>query len=415
MFKRPVVFSSLLLILILLISCLPKARTDVRPSFQFSGDEERPLPVDQSKLAWVDRHGRIRTYEQTQKALLGIMDKGGASGLSIVLKQGRDYSNNPSVYTFYLGVEDPENRKPIEALTVFRADRLGQPVIAYIVMMLATYEYLDLDRPLYKYLPKSAIANSPYQDILSDPRFKRLTARRILSHQSGLVNSRLARPEKKLAFTSSPGTGFQYSDEGYGFLRFVLEKRFDTSLNELARSCVFEPFGMKRTSFVREPRFEGHIATAAGGDSIMESPASTVLSTFFTNASDYARFLWSIRLENPYLSREAYMSFIISPAISIRSPSILEPARCQDNQVLPPKLSWCLGWGTYHIPRVELGFCSFIGQRDHGMESYATTFGAQNSTAITIFVVSKSHDSCTPMILRELLGEMETPLLWLGF
>ena len=415
MVKRPFVFISMFFALILIISCLPKARTDIKPSFQASEDEKRILSVDQSEWSWVDRKGKIRTFEQVQKVFLEIMKENGISGLSIVLKQGENWSNNPSAYTFDLGFEDPETRKPIDTMTVFQADRLGQPVIAYIVMKLVTDEQLDLDRPLYKYLPKSAIDNSPYQNVQRDPRYKRLTARRILSHQSGLVNSRLTHPEKKLTFVASPGKGFRYSDEGYGFLQYVLEQKFGRSLNDLAKSIVYDPLDMRRTSFIREPRFEGHIASTQSGGSHENSPSSPKPRAFYTNASDYVRFMWTARVEDPYLSRETYMSYIIYPAVSIRSPSILEPPRSEGSPTLPPKLSWCLGWGTYQIPRVILGACSFIGQRNQGMESYATIYDSQKSTAITIFVASYSQKSFTPRILQELLGEMETPLSWLGF
>jgi len=373
------------------------------------------LPVDKSEWSWVDRQGKIRNFEQTQKVLLEIMDESGVSGLSIVLKQGKNWSNNPSVYTLDLGVEDPKTRKPIDAMTVFQADRLGQPVVAYIVMKLVTDEQFDLDRPLNKYLPNSAFDNSPYQDVLGDSRYKRLTARRILSHRSGLANSRLTHPEKKLTFIASPGKGFLYSDEGYGFLQFVLEQRFGKSLNELAKSYVFNPLGMKRTSFVREPHFEGHVATVAGTEPYVNSSTSAMPWTFITNASDYTRFMWVVRLENLHLSHETYMSYIIYPEVSIRSPLIFEPPHSEGSPTLPPKLSWCLGWGTYQIPRVMLGICSFIGQRNQGMESYATIYESEKSTALTIFVASNSQHSCTATILRELLGEMETPLSWLGF
>jgi CubicO group peptidase (beta-lactamase class C family) len=415
MVKRPVVFTSLSLVIILVISCLPKARTGSRPSSQASEDEKLILPVDRSEWTWVDRQGKIRTFAYAQKALLEIMKENGISGLSIVLKQGENWSNNPSVYTFDLGVEDPETRKSIDAMTVFQADRLGQPVVAYIVMMLVTRKQFDLDRPLYKYLPKSAIDNSPYQDVQRDPRYKRLTARRILSHQSGLANSRLTLPEKKLTFVASPGKGFRYSDEGYGFLQYVLEQKFGRSLNDLAKYLVYDPLDMRRTSFIREPRFEGHIATAQGGGPCENSPSSPMPRAFYTNASDYTRFIWTARTENPYLSYETFMPFIIYSEVLIRSPSILEHPRSGGSPTLPPKLAWCLGWGTYQIPRVILGACSFIGQRNHGMESYATIYESQKSTAITIFVALNSQKSGTPRILRGLLGEMETPLSWLGF
>jgi CubicO group peptidase (beta-lactamase class C family) len=378
-------------------------------------DDQSKLPPNQSEWSWVNRQGKTQTIEQTRNILQKIMEENGISGVSIVIKQGEKWSQSPCLYVLDIGVEDPVSGKAIDANTVFLADRLGQPIIAYIVLRLVTNGQFVLDRPLYKYLPRSPSSSSPYQDLMEDARYKRLTARLILSHQSGLTDSRLTHPEKRLTFEASPGKGFRYSDEGFGFLQYVLEQKFGKSFNDLAKSLVFDPLGMKQTSFIREPRFEGHIAAGAVAGPDSDKSVTKMSGTFITNASDFTKFMWTVRLENPSLSYETYMSHIIYPEVSIRSPSILEAPRYKDHLTLPPKLSWCLGWGIYQIPRVMLGICSFIGQRNQAIESYAMIYEAEKSTAITIFVASYSQHSYTARILRELLGEMETPLSWLGF
>ena len=49
---------------------------------------------------------------------------------------------------------------------------------------------LDLDKPLYEYLPNP--------DIKNDERYKKITSRIVLSHRSGFPNWRDSYPEKKL-------------------------------------------------------------------------------------------------------------------------------------------------------------------------------------------------------------------------
>ena len=56
----------------------------------------------------------------------------------------------------------------------------------------------------------------------------------------------------------------------------------------------------------------------------------------------------------------------------------------------------------------------FIGDRLHGIECYATLF-LSFRTALTIFVVGNEQHSVTSLILREIIGDIETPLTWLGF
>jgi CubicO group peptidase (beta-lactamase class C family) len=57
-----------------------------------------------------------------------------------------------------------------------------------------------------------------------------------LSHQSGFPNWRA---NNKLHFEFEPGTKFQYSGEGYEYLREALEHKFNKSLAELYNSVLF--------------------------------------------------------------------------------------------------------------------------------------------------------------------------------
>ncbi|MEO7138224.1 MAG: serine hydrolase domain-containing protein [Gemmatimonadales bacterium] len=79
----------------------------------------------------------------------------------------------------------------------------GLAVFAYAVLRLADAGYLDLDRPLYDYLPIADANNS---------RMKWVTPRHVLSHTTGLPNWRQQlSPLEPLA---DPGKEFSYSGGG---------------------------------------------------------------------------------------------------------------------------------------------------------------------------------------------------------
>lgn len=378
-----------------------------------SQDSERNLTqgaADSSRMSWTTLGGEERNYEKTRDVLIRIMQKYGIPGISVVLTQQESRRKQAQTLIYFLGVEDPDTGKPMDGNTVFSAGRLGQPVFAYMVMKLLTGRRFDIDIPLHKYLPKPIPDYQDYHDLRGDSRYKRLTASRILSHQSGLVNSRLTNPEHRLTFEADPGKGFRYSEEGYRLLQFVLEQRFGRSLNDLAEIVAFDRLSMKDSSFIFQSRFEGHLAKPIKPEDFSENNASDKSETFFTTAKDYNSFIWTVLYKGGTLDLGICAPYF-RPEVSVFSPTILEPPIPKEQLTIPKKLSWCLGWGTYHISQ-DMAY--FIGDRLHGIECYATLF-LSSMTAVTLFVAGNEQHSVTSLILREIIGDIETPLTWLGF
>ena len=76
-----------------------------------------------------------------------------------------------------LGVRSAGVAAAVDSETIFEAASLSKPVFASAVLRLAAEKGLDLDRPLDQIVP-----------LASDPRAKRITARHVLRHSSGLQN-----------------------------------------------------------------------------------------------------------------------------------------------------------------------------------------------------------------------------------
>ena len=121
-----------------------------------------------------------------------------------------------------MGYASKEQELPVTNTTIFEAASLSKPVFAYFVMKYVDEGKLDLDKPLYEYLP--------YEDIAYDERYKQITARMVLSHSSGFPNWRNNHPENKLFIKFDPGTDYMYSGEGYMYLSKVLKHIDQTNL-----------------------------------------------------------------------------------------------------------------------------------------------------------------------------------------
>lgn len=108
------------------------------------------------------------------------------------------------------------------------------------VMKLVNNGEWDLDNPLYPYHID--------EDVINDPRHKKITARDVLTQRSGFVNWRWNHPTGKLTFDFDPGTTFNYSGEGMEYLRQAIEKKYSTTIDHIADSVLFRPALMKNTS-----------------------------------------------------------------------------------------------------------------------------------------------------------------------
>jgi CubicO group peptidase (beta-lactamase class C family) len=183
------------------------------------------------------------------------------------------------------GVRSTETDPPIMEDSVFEAESLSKPVVAWIALQLIEEGVLDLDQPLAEIVP--------WSDAASDIRYERITTRMALTHTSGFPNFR--RPGGSLSILYEPGAYFTYSGEGFLFLQHVMEAVTYSSLEELARKYVFEPFDMTSSSFLWQSDYGsriavGHTDMGMALDKFVPQSANAAIG-LHTTAGDYARFM----------------------------------------------------------------------------------------------------------------------------
>jgi len=165
---------------------------------------------------------------------------------------------------------------------------------------------LSLDEPVYKYHVDP--------DIVSDPRAKNLTVRIILSHQTGFSNWRGNNEDGKLSFDFDPGTKYQYSGEGFDYLKKVLENKFNKSLRQLADELIFAPLEMYNTDFVWNERYEPRFAkwhTEKGGEIYPTKKHTTASGAddLLTTIGDYSKFVAYV-IKGAGLSKELFEEIV---------------------------------------------------------------------------------------------------------
>jgi CubicO group peptidase (beta-lactamase class C family) len=249
----------------------------------------RPYTLIAAALAFVAAESRAQTtitspYPDTAalaRDLPGLLRVSGVPGLSIAVVR-----KDQVIWTGAFGTVNDSAKRPLDSATVFEAASLSKPVFAYLVLRLAGRGELDLDRPLVEMLE--------YRRLSQDERYRRITARRVLSHATGLPN--WGGDTLRLAF--EPGTDYGYSGEGFVFLQKALERVTGRSLEELARREVFGPLGMTRSSFVWQERFAGDAAWATSWlwrvAPVNRYTEGNAAYSLVTTAGDYARFVAAV-------------------------------------------------------------------------------------------------------------------------
>ncbi|MCR5301384.1 MAG: serine hydrolase [Lachnospiraceae bacterium] len=156
----------------------------------------------------------------------GKQDKYGINNYSVV------YSNN--------GIVEYQNSGAgTDVQTVYELGSNGKTVAAYVALRMVDEGMLDLEDKIYPYLDENLRTD--------DPRLQEITLKELLCHTAGFSPSYELGIDKKIY--SDPGTEFRYSGVGYIYLQNVIENAGGVTMDQAASKYVFEPMGMKNSTF----------------------------------------------------------------------------------------------------------------------------------------------------------------------
>ena len=236
--------------------------------------------------------------EKAQSNLRAVATREGRAEINAHVAQWLKESDVPSVAVAYI-----ENRKiawtavygeqspgvAATKKTLYNMASLTKPITAETILRLASAGKLSLDESM-----------SPFwvdPDIKDDPQSKLLTPRLCLSHQTGFANwRRMTGGVLKIRW--KPGTQTGYSGEGYNYVGRFAEKKLGKAFDALAQEMVFDPIGMKDTSYTAKDWYSGRLAVPHGPKG--EKPFDAVATTWNgadlvrTTIGDYAKFVVSV-------------------------------------------------------------------------------------------------------------------------
>ncbi|WP_121808508.1 serine hydrolase [Mucilaginibacter kameinonensis] len=203
------------------------------------------------------------------------------------------------------------NGQPAPKAMLFEVASVTKVVFATLVLKLVQDGKWNLDEPLCNYYIDSEVASNVYS--------KKLTTRHVLSQQSGFDNWRWMNASGKLTFNFEPGTKFNYSGEGFEYLRLAIEHRFHKSLAKLSDSLLFRPLHMNSTSHEWDGKKDFALYSGmydAEGKEIVKndySVQSSAAAGLTTTVNDMSKFAIEV-LNGAHLSGKLYKEMVSKQA-----------------------------------------------------------------------------------------------------
>ena len=271
---------------------------------------------------------------------------------------------------------------PVSINSIYKVASLTKPITALVTLKIVETGKWNLDEPLENYYVDPDIKNSPF--------LHKLTTRAVLSQQSGFPNWRYLRNDRKLVFEFEPGTKFQYSGEGFEYLRKALEKKFNKTLEQLANEFLFTPLGMTDTHYnwtknTDESRYAVESDTLGLPLKFEKWFTANAAANLLTTIDDYAKFLIDI-LHGAELSKELYNEFI-SPVSEVKN-----------------GINWGLGMQLFpDLPDNESALVHTGG--DYGTKCIAILL-LQSKKGLIIFTNSENGLKIWKKIIQEYFGEI---------
>jgi CubicO group peptidase (beta-lactamase class C family) len=272
------------------------------------------------------------------------VDEGGLPGAVVLIAREGKIAHFES-----LGAVNPQTKVPMSKDAIFRIYSMTKPVTSVAVMMLVEEGRIWLGDPIAKYLPefkdvkvgveKPGAYGKPTLDLVAVRR--PITVQDLMRHTSGLTygifgdnlvkrayrengvrgdfdidNEEFAKRISALPLMAQPGTLWEYS-HSTDVLGRLIEVVSGKKLSEFFKERIFEPLGMKDTSFVVDAASHARIAEPYANDRAvgpvdvhdprvaykLEAGGAALSGT----AIDYARFLQML-LDGGVFEGKRYLS-----------------------------------------------------------------------------------------------------------
>jgi CubicO group peptidase (beta-lactamase class C family) len=361
--------------------------------------------------------GTSITANQIDSTVQYLMNAAKIQGLGLAV-----INKKKTVFIKSYGYRNKPKNEILDTASIMYGASLSKAVFGYISMKLVQDKLLDLDKPLYQYLPKPIADYEYFSDLQSDDRWKLITARMCLSHTSGLPNLRWFNPitgeEDSLGIMKiylTPGTKYAYSGEGLKLLQLAIEEITHQPLEDLAIQYVFKPFNMNRTGYIWHNSFgDNNVAVGHYNNGAIDlkkkRTAAVAGGSMVTTIADFSKFVENIMQQKGL--NKALFNEMIAPQIAIHSKTQFPPITTETtNENDDIHLSYGLGWGVFDC---KYGRAFFKEGNGDSWRNYNINF-IDKGISIIILVNSENGEKIFQPLIESIIGKSFIPWKWNGY
>jgi len=326
--------------------------------------------------------GKQMIYPQTAKVArremqAAICQGAGSSASVAILEKGK------IVYSEGFGIADREASRPVTPQTRFDVASISKVFSTAAMFALKDMSKLDIDKPICEYI---------HDFVMADPRYKKITARHLATHSSGLTGScynrafcfedydnyqgHVLNSMRHARLKLDPGAKSSYCNDGFTLIEILIERITGQKYIDFLKEKILEPLGMKDTG----------VSVGAAGDvdaaelyhydtrrkSSREVSPGVGMGGLSSTPEDMCRFGYSFckGAENKVLSTES-LAMMIAPQES----AFVKNFRTRMNDIH-------FGWDAIAIDKYESRGVRVL--RKGGLTWYATQFFALPDLDISV-------------------------------
>jgi CubicO group peptidase (beta-lactamase class C family) len=293
-------------------------------------------------------------------------------------------TKDKTLHLEFSGYADVASKRPLAADSLFAIASMTKPITGAAVLVLQDQNKLKLSDPVAKYIPEFANLKTP------SGKPANLTLLQILTHTSGLGEAPgdAARGAKTLTdlvpiwlaapMQYEPGEKWKYTQSGINLAGRIVEVVSGMSFDAFLQQRIFDPLGMKDTTFYPTEAQKNRVATGYAKNretgELAPAPSRAATATrdrpplgnggLFSTPHDYARFCQMLLNRGTLDGKRILSAAAVQALSSVYTGDI--PTGFFQNAANPYGKNYGWGVGTCVLLEPHPGVAAMLSPRTYG-------------------------------------------------